>query len=52
MQVQISVALVHWMLGRTLLSDDVIVDYVVVWLLQNLPGLGNGLHQAPLRNPK
>ena len=35
-----------------MLRYDVVVDDIVVWLLKNLPGLRNGLHQAPLRNPK
>jgi hypothetical protein len=52
MKVQIAVAFVHRVLSSALLCDDVVVDDVVVWLLKNLPGLRDRLHQAPLRNPE
>lgn len=52
MEIQITVAFIHRVLGSALLCDNIIVDNIVVWLLQNLPGLGDGLHESPLRNPK
>jgi hypothetical protein len=52
MKIQVAVAFVHRVLRRALLGHNVIVNDIVVRLLKNLPGLWNGLHQSPLRNPK
>lgn len=51
-QVEVSVVLVHRVLGGAFLGDRVVVDDVVVGLLENLPRLGHGFEQALLRDPE
>lgn len=52
MEVKISVAFIHRVLRCALLCHSVVIYDIVVWLLQNLPRLWNGLHQSLLCNPK